>query len=353
MKISCFITPHGFGHAAREIAIIQALAQRVPRVEPHLFTTTPKWFFDEIPNAVYHPFRCDLGLVQSCPLYEDLAATVDALDTIMPFPDEQLDRLAEQVAGSTFVLCDVAAMGIAVARRARIPAVLVENFTWDWIYNSYPTPPDRLAEHAAYIRSYIDQADIRIQCEPVCVQRPCDLTIRPASRKTRLSRAEFRQQLDIAADATLLLISMGGVPAQFPFLETLRKLPEYTFLIPGSADAFQRDGNLVRMGHKSRFHHPDMINAADAIICKAGYSTIAEAYNTGTPMGYMLREHFPESPPFGEYIPNAMPSVQIDHRDWDSGRWTAKLPELLRLKRAVRTQPNGADQAADFLLRTF
>jgi len=31
-------------------------------------------------------------------------------------------------------ICEIAPMGILVAKETRVPAILVDNFTWDWIY---------------------------------------------------------------------------------------------------------------------------------------------------------------------------------------------------------------------------
>ena len=31
-------------------------------------------------------------------------------------------------------MCDISPLGLMVAERAGLPSVLVENFTWDWLY---------------------------------------------------------------------------------------------------------------------------------------------------------------------------------------------------------------------------
>ena len=48
MKIAWFISSHGFGHAARAVAIAQAMRRQRPDCEFLLLTATPAWFFDEL-----------------------------------------------------------------------------------------------------------------------------------------------------------------------------------------------------------------------------------------------------------------------------------------------------------------
>ena len=139
-RIAWFVTPHGFGHAARACAVIEALGERMP-LALELFTTVPEWFFAASLKAPfgYHAVRCDIGLAQRDAMDEDLDATVRELDAFLPWPAALVDGLAEAVRARDCeaVICDVAPLGIAVARAAGVPAALVENFTWDWIYESY------------------------------------------------------------------------------------------------------------------------------------------------------------------------------------------------------------------------
>jgi len=97
--IASFISPHGFGHAARAAAVMEALKSRIPNIGLDIYTSVPKWFFDEsLSNAFsYHYLESDIGLVQRTPTQEDLAATVKKLDVMLPFEDAAIGRLAEKI----------------------------------------------------------------------------------------------------------------------------------------------------------------------------------------------------------------------------------------------------------------
>ena len=106
--------------------------------------------------------------------------------------------------------------------------------------------------------------------------------------------------------------------------------------------------NLIALPHRSRFFHPDLVNASDAVIGKVGYSTVAEVYWAGVPFGYVSRPHFRESQALVQFIAQEMPGILLDE-SFDTGDWLVRLPEILTLPRVLRQGQNGAEQAARFL----
>ncbi len=80
--IAYFVTPHGFGHAARSAAVIEALGRRNPLLEFEIVTTVPDWFFSQSLSVRHRvrPLTTDVGLVQLSPTQEDAQATVRALE---------------------------------------------------------------------------------------------------------------------------------------------------------------------------------------------------------------------------------------------------------------------------------
>ncbi|HEY5998545.1 MAG TPA: hypothetical protein VI078_04490, partial [bacterium] len=187
--VACFVTPHGFGHAARAAAVLAALRERAPGLPVHLFTTVPRWFFADSLGASFtlHPVVSDVGLVQPDPLTEDLPATVARLRAVYPPEPALLERLAQAMrrARCRLVLCDISPLGIAVARAAGLPSVLLENFTWDWIYRGYQRREPRLAPAAARLAVLGAQADLHVQATPVCRPSAAAVRVGPIGRRPR------------------------------------------------------------------------------------------------------------------------------------------------------------------------
>jgi hypothetical protein len=57
-------------------------------------------------------------------------------------------------------------MGIPVAQKAGVASVLVENFTWDWLYRQYVADAGELSAHITYLQGLFEAADYHIQTEP-------------------------------------------------------------------------------------------------------------------------------------------------------------------------------------------
>ena len=89
------ISGHGFGHATRAIAVMQALEQRL-NLRFVILTSVPAWLFNNALSAdhVVHPLETDVGLVQHSALSEDLAASLVALRRFYPLRGEHMQKTA-------------------------------------------------------------------------------------------------------------------------------------------------------------------------------------------------------------------------------------------------------------------
>jgi UDP:flavonoid glycosyltransferase YjiC (YdhE family) len=351
--IACFISPHGFGHAARASAIMASLADIDSSIHFHVFTTVPKWFFLDSLTAdlKYHSFLSDIGLAQTSPFKANLAETLKQLNQYLPFDQKVVQAMALDLIenGCKLVICDIAPIGIAVAREMGVPSVLIENFTWDWIYASYLPENRGLEGPIAYLRDIFNSVDYRIQTEPVC--NPCNahLTTEPVSRKPRNPAPFVKEKLGIPQGLKVVLVTLGGLQEEIPHLERLMELDPVQFIIPGSNGPMEKRKNLIILPRRSDFFHPDLMNASDAVIGKVGYSTLAEAYHAGIPLGYISRNTFRESTSLVSYVEGNMQGVELDESAFFNGQWSAAVPELIRFPRISRKVINGADQAAGYI----
>jgi UDP:flavonoid glycosyltransferase YjiC (YdhE family) len=354
-SIACFISPHGFGHAARSAAVMEALQVADPALNFEIFTKVPVWFFEKSLSGNFrvHSFPTDIGLAQKSPFVSDLSATLERLNRFLPFDQDDIKDLAREVRKRKccLVLCDIAPLGIAVAREAGVPSVLIENFTWDWIYEPYAKNHIEMQRHIEYLRSWFERADFHIQTEPVCDPAGADITTGPVSREARAEPAETRKRLNIPIDGKVIMMAMGGIPGQqYAFLDRLEKVPEVWFVVPGAVNRFQALENVRLLPNHSDFFHPDLVHASEVVIGKAGYSTLAEVYAAGVPFGYIMRKDFRESPVLGSFIETRMKGLALDEDDFLSGAWLSRLPELLGMVKARPEGPKGAVQAARFIM---
>ena len=348
-EIACFISPHGFGHATREIAIIEAIQLIRPDIHAHFFTTVPKSLFAEtLTNFTYHPIVVDIGLVQSSALESDVPVTIEQLNLLQPFPKSLIEDLAAHCSKCSLILCDIAPLGIAVAQYAGLPSILVENFTWDWIYRPYVEKYPQLQPHIQFVKTLFAQADYRIQTEPLCLQAPRDLHCEPIFRRTKGNQSSLREQLGYGGKK-LVVVTMGGIFQQPPSYRNKEEFPNIHFLFTGQKTTKRIEENLSLLAQDSNIYHPDLLSVADVVVCKAGYSTVAECCQAGARVISIGRADFPESAPLQFYLEDRLGGVSINPEIYQNGSWRALASDLLSLPKPAPATENGADQVASFL----
>jgi hypothetical protein len=363
IRLAYFVSPHGFGHAARSAAVMAALHHLHPALTFDIFTRVPAWFFaDSLTGPfTHHDLLTDIGLAQKNSLHEDLAETLHRLGNFLPFDPPRLQSLAAQLQqlGCRAVICDISPLGLAAGRAAGLPTFLIENFTWDWIYEGYLATTNshraELVRHIAYLGGWFEQADYHhIQAQPVCRPAPtAALTTAPISRAAQTPAADVRRRLGVPQQNKAVLLTMGGTPWQYTGLELLQQQPRVTFIIPGHGHEVERRKNLILLPNRSNFFHPDIVAAADAVIAKVGYSTLAEVYQAGVPLGYIPRPQFRESAVLADYIDTHLPGQPITEAEFSGGGWLARLPDLLAQPRPAPPRLQGAAQAAQFILQAL
>jgi len=353
-RIAYFISPHGFGHAARSCAVMDALLRRWPSMRFDLFTEVPRWFFSEsLPRCfTYHRLASDVGLVQVSALIENLDATVERLDS-SPFHDfaviESLGKRMRQLC-CDLVISDISPLGLMVADHLDLPSVLVENFTWDWIYANYPGAPSRLFHHGRAMAVAFARADLRIQAMPVCNSVAGGVTVPPVARAPHTTRSEVRRRLEVPADDPLVLLSMGGAGWDYRQLGELEHQDRAWIVVPGGGRTARRRGRLLVLPFHGGFYHPDLVAASDIVVGKLGYSTVAEAFHASAAFAYLARPNFPESPVLERFVNQHMKAMEIDEAAFRSGNWLARIEPLLETHRPVSEKANGADVAANAIV---
>lgn len=352
--LAVFVSPHGFGHAARASAVMEAL-HRTVGAHFELFTVSPRWFFDESVKGLYryHEVVTDVGFVQTSALTHDLSRTVAALQGMVPFHDDLVNGLALEVrlAGCRAVLCDVAPLGVAVAERAGLPSVLLENFTWPWLYEPHLADFPALAGLSAELEGWLGKATHHLLAEPFCHADPrADAAVLPVSRPAWKTRDALREEMGLPRDGRVVVITMGGYAEDMPFLDRLAALDDLTFLVTG-CHGTRVQGNLRLFDNGTRLYMPHLVRAADAVVAKLGYSTLAEVWREGRPLAFVTRDDFRETAPLRAWAGERLPGFEIPGPDFAGGSWIDGIRDLAGTPPPPPPPAGGADQVADYVSR--
>lgn len=334
---------------------MDAISEMQPEVHFEIFSRTPRWFFDQSLKATFNlnPETTDVGFAQKSPFQVDLNKTIDALDEFLPFREDYLERLASIVREKQClaIFCDISPLGIAVAKRADLTSVLLENFTWEWLYEAVSKIDNRYDRFIDLLRELTSQADCHVLLEPFCHPYPADNVVPPVSRRPRRTKDLVRGHLDVPTNAVMVLVCMGGVPEyRFEYLERLRAQQSLYFVVPGAAERTTRQDNLILLPHHSDFYHPDLMHAADLAVGKLGYSTLAEVYAAGIPFLFVTRPDSRETDPLARFVIDNMEGTALTEPKFQAADWLSMLPEFLDAPLQERKPLAGSEQAARFLL---
>lgn len=309
-------------------------------------------FRQTIANYTYHPETVDVGLIQSSALQADIAATLDRLSAFIPFPEALLDSLARKCRHCRFIICDISPLGIAVAKKLEIPSVLVENFTWDWIYDPYYVTHPQLAQFGNYFAQLFEQTDIHIQTEPLCKREACDLHCGPIFRKSKGNSRRIKEYF-AAKGRPVILLTLGGVDQDLSFYNLLQQRRDLFFVVPGCRKKRHHAENIFELERHTEIYHPDLIEAADLVVCKAGYSTIAECYQAGSRVLAIGRDDCAETIPLQRFLSDKLGAVHLTPSEFLSGNWLNLIEDLLSRPKPLPAAENGADVIARYLQTRF
>jgi L-arabinokinase len=352
-----FISGHGFGHASRQVEIINRLGVLAPSpilirsaVSPDLLRRTVRVPYELISGV------CDTGIIQASSISHDDAATVrEAMEFYRTFEarvTEETARLADR--NVRLIVGDVPPLAFAVARRLKVPAVAVANFTWDWIYETHPGFLPAGAPVLETIRDAYRSAALALELPFSCgldvfpMVEPIPLIARRPTRSAGETRAHF----DLPTAGRVALLSFGGYGLPALDLSTVDIPPGWTIVTTDRVSRTGADAPHVRAIVEDTliagaFRYEDLVAAVDIVITKPGYGIIAECIATGAAMLYTSRGSFREYDVLVKALPRFVRSRFIDQADLFAGRWRSALEALIdQPPPPERIGINGADVAA-------
>lgn len=360
MHISAFISSHGYGHASRCSAVLEALYVLLDDLRLTIYSKVPSSFFNQSITAPHEivPLETDVGLVQNSPMISDLDKTLQELRKFYPLSSALLDKLDKEITKNTTdaIICDISPLGIRAGLNSGIPVFLIENFTWDWIYKDYTESHPEFEYYSELLNKIFTDPNVnRIQAQPAAATEKPSVSVPPISRAPRLSPEHIKNRLNIYTADKLVLITMGGIPHNYQLLDKLKQYQELTFLLPGTSDHTIQEDNCILIPHQSEFYHPDLVNASDLVVGKLGYSTLAEVYATGTDFLYIKRPGFKEMKILENFAHKYLNATSINDNLFEDDTWISQVQDLINNSTTINkpSETEGALQAAQFIIKNY
>jgi L-arabinokinase len=353
-----YISGHGFGHASREVEIINTLGSVDPSlkilirsaVSPELLTRTLK-----VPYTL-QSVECDSGIVQSSSVSHDDDATLrQAASFYATFGDRiaaELDQLSRE--DVRLIVGDIPPLAFEVAERLGVPSVAIGNFTWDWIYETQPGF-EAIDGLLPLIRTAYAKATTALE-----LPFGAGFGVFPSARRIPLvarrparNRGDTRAHFGVTPDRPAALLSFGGYGLPSLDLGSIDCLDRWTIVTTDriTSPAGPMPRNVVFLAEQAflggSFRYEDLVASSDVVVTKPGYGIVAECIACGTPMLYTSRGAFREYDLFVREMPKYLRCRFISHEELFAGWWREALDALLAQPAPPETiATNGADVAA-------
>ena len=316
--IAFYVSGHGFGHASRDIEVLNELGRRRPEIGVVLRTSAPRWIFDlTLKRPVdwrprESPTRASSRSTACASTRRRRFAgprnSIAISIRTPPNEAEWLRRGRDHARRRRHPAARLRGRGA----RAAFQSIALGNFTWDWIYAGYQ---DQLAgwRHAdPKIREAYAHAALALRLPMTggfdMFREVADLPF--IARRSRRRPSETRRHLNLPDDQPLVLLSFGGYGLSRIDLTKLRDLVGYTLVMTSDVTANRRDdmpASVTRMLlppsvemldekalYAAGYRYEDLVAAVDIVVTKPGYGIIAECVANNSAILYTSRGHFPE-----------------------------------------------------------
>jgi hypothetical protein len=362
-----YTSGHGFGHASRDIEVVEAIARQRPDVPVVVRSAVPAWLLNssaQVPLDI-RPLATDSGVVQRDSLRIDEEETAHAARRYYQDFVHRVDRETAWLVAhaAKIVVADIPPLAIAAADRAGVPSVALANFTWDWIYRGLPdfdTLAPGILEIIATAYSRTTHA-LRLPLHGgFAPMLPVVRDIPLVARQSTLGRTATRRALGLDATKPIVLMSFGGHQMSVPY-EAVAARGEmiliHTRAETASESTTGRAADLKCFSSRDlaarQLHYEDLVAAADVVISKPGYGIVSECIANETALLYTSRGRLVEYDVMVAEMPRLLRCRFIAQDDLLAGRWGEGVAAVLRQPPPpVTPMTNGAEVAAAFILKT-
>jgi hypothetical protein len=341
------LSPHGYGHAAMTAPVVAELRRRRPGLALTIQTALPRDFLatrygSDFTHVTDIP---DFGLRMTSATGVDLDATAAEYGRLHADWPAVVERETERLvaAAPDLVLANVPYVTIAAAARAGIPVAGYSSLEWSGIYAHYLGDRPESATIAAQMLEAYNAGDVFLQVTPAMpMPRLAKLKrIGPVARRGDDRRSELRRRF---GTGRVGLVAFGGIDHALDWSRWPR-LDGWTWL----TTLERPDRGDVLGWEAAGMGFADLIASVEVVVTKPGYGTFTEAALAETPVLYIPRPDWPESPHLDRWLEGHTRALAVPLDALFGDRLETQLRTLFSLPGRPLASPSGIDEAVETL----
>jgi hypothetical protein len=342
------LTPHGYGHAAMTAPVIAELRRRRPDLVLTVQTTLPEdWLRSRIDGDFTIVAETpDFGARMEDAIRVDLPRTLadytrlhDGLGGVIAREADRLRRLQPDL-----VLSNISYVALAAAAEAGISGVGLSCFTWADILQGCAPQDIQAAAVVAEMKECYRRATVMLRALPGMPMSGLEnvRAVGPLALRVPRQRDRLVQRLELGQGDRIGLIGFGGIGLPLPLADWPR-LDGWHWLV---AEAVIDRPDLVHFA-ETGLSFSQALAAVDVVVTKPGYGTFTECAVNGTPVLYLGRPGWPETPYLTDWLHRHARALEVSAETLFSAQLGNQLHKLFLLPDKPLVDPTGIRDSAD------
>lgn len=356
--IAYFISDHGYGHAARSIAIIRSLLECDLEIRIEIHTKNPLSFLrrsffhsSEAQRVGFHEQMNDLGFIANLATGKiDFSRTAKAVaswvkdwHTSYLFDEYRLLKSSK----IDLIISDIAPQPFLLAKKLDLPSIAISNFTW---FDIYQNPAFDLGDLDVIWKAYREASlglmlPFNLENSVFCSAMETHLVSRPPSR----TKKQMRELLNLDLDEQVLYLGTG-FSLNNPFL--VKWIDNTQFILGGQHKVSHPNVRTVPLTDPEG---QDYIGCSDIAVIKLGYSSVSEAIRSHVPIIGIDFPQTAETNQMKQVIEDLEIGVCITPEEFFQGKWRDRISDVVELEKNFSHLPErfvkkGESQIAGIIL---
>lgn len=345
------LSPHGYGHAAMTVPVLNRLRQLVPSLHLTIETNISfQWLTERLIGPFEYIPTLDFGMVMRSAtevdiershttylrLHTDWAAVVSA----------EANRL--QLAKPDIIITNISYLVLAAAAHTSIPTVALCSLNWADIYQTYCGQLPGASRIVSHMRKAYRKAHLFLRALPAMpiAYMSNVQNIGPIARIGCNRQEEIHNLLRLTKDTRIGLLAFGGIDPKL-------RLDQWPFRsgwiwIAGLEDVPKRS-DIVKASQLP-MSFVDLLCSAHVVLTKPGYSTFTEAACAGVAVLHCCRGRWPEAPYLSEWLTRNTRTSSVPEERLRTGDFTKELEVIFSLEKPDPPSPIGIEQATTAIL---
>ena len=359
------ISAHGLGHLGQAAPVCQALYALRPDLPLTIWSELPTATLERRISIPFNHIRqaCDIGLVMHDALRVNVADSWARYSAREAAWTEHLSAACRILHDTRpdLIVSDIGEMPLAAAQALGIPDVAMSSLNWADLAAYYFRDIDGVTPVLSRLAAIYDNTCLALRLTPGMPMRGhTECAVPPVAAASTQPRDRLRQRILEALGSAhqerpLVLVGLGGIDTPLPLTDWPLQT-NITLLVANqcqqSATGLSERGivNAESIQEATGLGFSDQLAACDAVICKPGYGTFAEAALAGTPVLYVKRPDWPEQTVLIEWLEAHARCKELPLIDLMRGDFQQALSALCMQPGKPRIASDGALIAARKIL---